>query len=88
MCMGIDVPGGTLKSSTYMYCCLLRYIVCTMKLVLKLVLIEIFSIPECVAVVELYIETRSFEGNILHLQKNMLTLPCQVNMPLKTMQRW
>ena len=27
MCMGIDVPGGTLKSSTYMYYCLLRYIV-------------------------------------------------------------
>jgi len=25
--MGIDVPGGTLKSSTYMYYCLLRYIV-------------------------------------------------------------
>lgn len=33
-------------------------------------------------------ETRSFEGNILHLQKNVLTLLCQVNMPLKTMQRW
>jgi len=37
MCMGIDVPGGTLKSSTYIYHCLLRYIVCIMKVLLKLV---------------------------------------------------
>jgi hypothetical protein len=39
-------------------------------------LITIFSINECVAVVELYTETRSLEGNIYSMCRKICKLCC------------